>query len=281
VYEPGAVPISAFGDSLGAMGARNGGRPVVALVAVTVLLASVVVVSATAGAKRRVILYGDSLAFEARDAFALSLQSGGGDDVEIVDRTFGGTALCDRLDRMRQDLHDLQPWAVAIEFVGNNVTPCMRGPAGPLTGDGLVQKYRDDAHTATELFAGAGVRVYWMGAPPTATPEASDFARVRHGYESESGRLTFATPPLPRVRYVDAGRAVLDGGRFTATLPCLPSEGEREGCVDGRILVRALDGLHLCPVRTSQGSDRCPVYSSGAARFGLAMAQPIRRDLGL
>ena len=177
---------------------------------------------------RRVILYGDSLAFEARDAFALSLQSRQR-DVEVVDRTFGGTALCDRLDRMRQDLHDLQPWAVAIEFVGNNVTPCMRGPAGPLTGDGLVQKYRDDAHTATELFAGAGVRVYWMGAPPTATPEAGDFARVRHGYESESGRLTFATPPLPRVRYVDAGQAVLDGGRFTATLPCLPSEGDAKG----------------------------------------------------
>src|SRR4029450_3229732 len=108
VYEPGAVPIAAFGASLGAMGARISGRPAVALVALTVLLASVVVVSVTAGTKRRVILYGDSLAFEARDAFALSLQSGG--DVEVVDRTFGGTAICDRLDRMRQDLHDLQPW---------------------------------------------------------------------------------------------------------------------------------------------------------------------------
>jgi hypothetical protein len=261
------------------MGARISGRPAVALVAVTVLLASVVVVSVTAGTKRRVILYGDSLAFEARDAFALSLQSGG--DVEVVDRTFGGTAICDRVDRMRQDLHDLQPWAVVLEFVGNNVTPCMRGPAGALTGDRLVRKYRDDARTATGLFAGAGVRVYWMGAPTSATPEAEDFARVRRGYEADSGRLTFATPPLPRVRYVDAGRAVLDGGRFTATLPCLPSEGERDGCVDGRIPVRALDGLHLCPLRTRQGDDRCPVYSSGATRFGLAMARPIRRDLGL
>jgi hypothetical protein len=279
LYEPGAVPISAFGDSLGAMGARNGGRPAVVLVAVTVLLASAMVVSATSGTKRRVILYGDSLAFEARDAFALSLQSGG--DVEVVDRTFGGTAICDRLDRMRRDLHDLQPWAVALEFVGNNVTPCMRGPSGRLTGDGLAQKYRDDARAATELFAGAGVRVYWMGAPSSATPEAGDFARVRRGYEAESDRLTFATPPLSRVRFVDAGQAVLDGGRFTATLPCLPSEGAGDGCVDGRIPVRALDGLHLCPLRTSQGDDRCPVYSSGAARFGVAMAQPIRRDLGL
>jgi hypothetical protein len=281
VYEPGGVPISAFGENLGGMDARHGRRPAVAVavVAVTALLAALVVVVAAGRANRRVILYGDSLAFEARDAFALSLQRG--NDVEVVDRTFGGTAICDRLDRMRRDLHDLQPSAVVLEFVGNDVTPCMRGPTGPLTGDDLLRKYRDDARTATQIFAGAGVRVYWMGAPSTATTEEAVFAGVRRGYEAESGRLTFATPPLPRVRYVDAGQAALDGGRFATTLPCLPSEGTGEGCVDGRIPVRALDGLHFCPVRKGPGDDRCPVYSGGAVRFGLAMAQPIRRDLGL
>src|SRR5438034_10038515 len=146
------------------MDARSRRRPVVALVAVTAVVAAAVVVVAAAGrTNRRVILYGDSLAFEARDAFALSLQRGS--DVEVVDRTFGGTAICDRLGRMRRDLHDLQPSAVVLEFVGNNLTPCMRGPNGPLTGDDLLQKYRDDARSATEVFAGAGVRVYWMGAP--------------------------------------------------------------------------------------------------------------------
>ena len=50
----------------------------------------------------------------------------------------------------------------------------------------------------TRIFAGAGVRVYWMGAPSTATTEEPVFAGVRHGYEAESGRLTFATPPVPR-----------------------------------------------------------------------------------
>ena len=266
-------------DSVDTMDARNGQRPLVAFVAVTALLVASVVVAAAVGTHRRVILYGDSLAFESRDFFALALQSGS--DVEVVDRTFGGTAICDRLDRMRRDLHDLQPTAVVLEFVGNNVTDCMRGPNGPLAGDELVQKYRDDARIATEIFAGVGVRVYWMGAPSIATAPADDFTDVRSGYEQEASRLTFATPPLPRVRYVDAGQAVLEGGRFTATMPCLPSEGPGEGCVDGRIPVRALDGLHFCPVRTSEGGDRCPVYSSGAARFGLAMAQAIRRDLGL
>ena len=86
-------------------------------------------------------------------------------------------------------------------------------------------------------------------------------------------------PPFGPVEYVDAGRAVVEGDRFTATLPCLPSEGPAEGCVDGRIRVRALDGVHFCPVREGPGTDHCPVYSSGAVRFGLAMAGPLRRDL--
>jgi hypothetical protein len=261
------------------MSAGNGGRPAVAVVAITLVLATSALVAVAGGTNRRVILYGDSLAFEARNVFALSLQRG--NDVEVVDRTFGGTAICDRLERMRQDLHDLQPVAVVLEFVGNNVTPCMRGPNGPLTGDALVQRYGDDARSATELFAGAGVRVFWMGAPPVATSQAADFTRIRRGYEAEATRLTFATPPLPRVRYVDAGRAVAEDGRFTATLPCLPSEGAGEGCVDGHIRMRALDGVHFCPVRTAQGDDGCPGYSSGAVRFGLAMAVPVRRELGL
>jgi hypothetical protein len=100
---------------------------------------------------------------------------------------------------------------------------------------------------------------------------------VRDVYETESNRLTFATPPLPRARYVDAGQPVVDRGRFTETLPCLPAEGR----ADGRIPVRALDGVHLCPLRTRQGKDRCRIYSSGAARFGFAMAEPVRADLGL
>src|SRR4030081_3513638 len=135
------------------MDAEKGRRPLIAIVAVIAVLGTAAVVSAVASPTRRVILYGDSLAFESRDFFSLAMQSG--TDVEVVDRTFGGTAICDRLDQMRRDLHDLQPTAVVLEFVGNNVTNCMRGPSGPLTGDALVQKYRHDAGIATSIFAGA------------------------------------------------------------------------------------------------------------------------------
>jgi hypothetical protein len=265
-------------DSLARMGARSGGRPALVGIAITASVAAVVVGAAlTIGKHQRVILYGDSLAFEARDAFALTLQRG--NDIEVVDRTFGGTAICDWLDRMRQDLHDLQPVAVVLEFAGNNVTPCVQGPQGPLTGPALADKYRSDARAATGIFAGAGVRVYWMGAPPILGAQAGDFELIRHVYEAEPGRVTTATPPFGPVEYVDAGGAIVEGGRFSATLPCLPSEDAADGCVDGRIPVRALDGVHFCPVREGPGTDRCPVYSSGAMRFGLAMAGPVRRDL--
>jgi hypothetical protein len=68
-----------------------------------------------------------------------------------VDRSFGGTVICDRLDQMRRDRRDVQPTAVVLENIGNNVTDCMRGPNVPLTGDALVQKYRDDARIATGI----------------------------------------------------------------------------------------------------------------------------------
>jgi hypothetical protein len=125
------------------------------------------------------------------------------------------------------------------------------------------------------------VRVYWMGGPAVREQRSNEFAGVRSVYEAEPTRLTFATPPLRRVEYVDAGQAVLDQGRFTDTLPCLPQEGVAEGCVDGRIRVRADDGIHFCLTSIPRGADRCPVYSSGAVRFGSAMAAPVRRDLDL
>jgi hypothetical protein len=90
-------------DSLARMGARSGGRPALVGIAITASVAAVVVGAAlTIGKHQRVILYGDSLAFEARDAFELTLQRG--DDIEVVDRTLGGTAICDWLDRMRRIL---------------------------------------------------------------------------------------------------------------------------------------------------------------------------------
>src|SRR5689334_25265552 len=47
----------------------------------------------------RVALYGDSLAFEARDHFTAALTATG--QAEVRTATYGGTAICDWLGQMR------------------------------------------------------------------------------------------------------------------------------------------------------------------------------------
>jgi len=239
---------------------------------------------AVAPAEARVVLYGDSLASEAGPYFRDALAGAGVTDVKLS--TFGGTAICDWLDRMRTDAALLRPTAVVVEFSGNALTPCMADATGRSlveTPDAFQQKYLGDAQQVLEIFAGTGTRVYFAGAPltrraaedPDADPEwlnrvyASVVADTAHG------------------RYVDSGRATLRGNRWTATLPCLPSE-PCTGGVDGDgtpvNVVRAPDGGHFCPGApdASNGvTEECPVWSSGAYRYGNAMAAPIVRDLGV
>ena len=70
-----------------------------------------------------------------------------------------------------------------------------------------------------------------------------------------------------QVSYVDAGRNVEQPtGAYTDRLPC--TEFDQDCGPDGTTVVRG-DGVHFCPV---VGVHPCPVWSSGAARFGLGIA---------
>jgi hypothetical protein len=68
-------------------------------------------------------------------------------------------------------------------------------------------------------------------------------------------------------RFVDAGEAVLADGVYTDTLPCLPDEGSVQGCINGRIRVRAFDGAHFA----KSGSG----YSAGGRRFADAIDEAV------
>ena len=216
-----------------------------------------------------IVLYGDSLAWEARDAFAMSLDG----RADVVERTFGGTAICDWLETMAADALSMRPGAVVVEFSGNNFTPCMLDASGAAVRDSaLVARYRADAESVIAMFVRNGTQVIFAGSP-TASPD-SDRPLLNEMYE----RLA---DEHDGVGYVDAGAAVLDQGRWTATLPCLPAE-PCEGGVDagGESVnaVRAPDGLHFCPASADAVdgvTGACPVWSSGAFRFGAAMAAPV------
>ena len=228
-----------------------------------------------------VILYADSLGWEAQQSFVQAFA--GHPEVQVITRTFGGTAICDWLERMRDDAANLAPGAVVLEFSGNNLTPCMQDTNGQgLTGHAYWRVYRADAQNAIETFAAAHTQVVLAGAPISRNQEASgDF----HGGLVNAMYAQFADEP--DVTYVDAGAAVLDHGHWTPTLPCLPDEpctGGTDSAGRAVNIVRAPDGGHFCPAADDAKHgivDACPVWSSGAYRYGNAMAQPILTTLAL
>ena len=183
-------------------------------------------------------MYGDSL-LESAKPYVQST-----DQV----RAFGGTALCDWVDNMAQAATLEQPSVMVVEFVGNNLTPCMSGYDTP---DQVREKYEADA---TALKQRVDVPILWVGPP-----------RFRDGPAPTAG--LWDAEPL----FVDAGSAVLRRGKYTDTLPCLPDEGAAQGCVNGKMRVRATDGVHF--------GDPTPGYVSGARRFAEAIDDGVS-DLG-
>jgi hypothetical protein len=167
--------------------------------------------------------------------------------------------------------------AAVLEFSGNALTRCMTDAGGrALRGDAYLRAYRDATLASVRILRASGARVYLAGAPPARRPSAEGAALL--------GLYRQLAAQRTGVVFVDAGRAVLDDGRWTATLPCLVDESAADGCVAGRIVVRAPDGAHFCPgagpaVRGVTGP--CPRWSSGAARFGRAMADAVGSALEL
>lgn len=219
-----------------------------------------------------VVLYGDSLAWEARDAFEDSFA--GHPNIQVHTRTFGGTAICDWLDQMAADVASLAPGIVVIEFSGNSFTTCMQDANGTaLTGAAIDERYAVDAARAIAIFAATDTHVVFAGAPKSRPDAAAGVGRLNSMYSE-------LADDHERVWYTDAGRSVLDGDGYTITLPCLSSEPcEGDYTSDGLLVnvVRNPDGVHFCPVSGDavQGiTDDCPEWSSGAYRYGQALAQP-------
>jgi hypothetical protein len=195
--------------------------------------------SASSGqSKGPVLIYGDSLIEQASPYLRST------DEI----RAFGGTALCDWVDSMAQAASVEQPSMMVVEFVGNDVTPCMNGYETP---EQVRSKYEADMARLKQL---VDAPILWVGPPPFRDREPAAFGL----YSSEPW-------------FVDAGGAVLADGAYTDTLPCLPDEGEVHGCVNGRIRVRASDGAHFA----TSGSG----YSAGGRRFADAIDQAVN-ELG-
>ncbi len=221
-----------------------------------------------------VVVYGDSLAWEASDAVVAAAARAG---LRAQVTSFGGLALCDELGALRHDLATRRPRVVVLEFAGNSFTPCMRdGRSRQLVpgSSAYGARWKADIRAAVEAAARVHVPLVWAIAPLPRARAGADAVR----------QLTAAARSVARSRsgmvVADVGASVLEHGRFTDTLPCGPGDSPGLGCVDGRIVVRSADGIHLCP--GDAHADRgvvgaCPVYSSGARRFAGALVDAARR----
>jgi hypothetical protein len=229
----------------------------------------------SASSPLRVALYGDSLAFQAQGFFEHALTEAGA--VTVDAHTFGGTAICDWLPTMASDAAIFHPQAVVLEFSGNALTPCMGDGAGqPLFGAAKLDKYATDANSAIRIFTATGARVYLAGYPISRAAAEG----LMPGWDQLNTLYAGLARSTPGTAFIDAGSTVEDHGHYSDTLPCLV----REPCIgtlDGagpRNAVRAPDGVHFCPggqdaVNTATGL--CATWSSGAYRYGLAMAAPV------
>lgn len=205
---------------------------------------------------RRVLLMGDSLTEEA-GPFWLDFARSAGWDAQQA--SFGGTAPCDFLARARHLKEDFDPQAVAISFIGNALTPCMKGKDGvPITSDAFVNRYRTDVQRLIDAF-GPGTAIYLIGSPQTKAPDD----RVVDVYRELATQFD-------NVEYVDGGTLISPDRTYADTQPCLPGEECTGPVVDGvqQNVVRSADGIHLCPVGHQPGQQCPPAYASGAWRYG-------------
>src|SRR5262245_16480361 len=166
-----------------------------------------------------IVFYGDSLAREAEEFFRDRLAQAGVPNVQA--RTFGGTAICDWFDWMRRDAAELRPDVVVIEFSGNALTPCMKAADGSaLDRNAWHGKYVADAREVLRIFSGTDTEVYFVGAPRNHAAELRNDPDINWFNSMYQALATGA----PNASYLDAGAAVLNSGRWTETLPCLPNE---------------------------------------------------------
>jgi hypothetical protein len=213
-----------------------------------------------------VYLFGDSLVFQAQQEFADLMNTHGGYDVEVAGQA--GSATCDWWHNITTARDQFHPKIVAMAFSGNALGPCMKHPDGTaLTDQEYIDKYTADTRRAIATF-GPNVPIYLVGTPVNG--QGDD--RVWQIYRK-------LAPQYPNVHFVDGGKYVTPDHRFALTLPCMPGEKVCNGPVVNGVrenVVRSPDHAHFCPIDPGFGKP-CKVYSSGAYRFALAIAQAVQQ----
>jgi hypothetical protein len=279
--------------------ARYGGL----LLALAGLVAAVALPGAAAASPRgdsstrvRIDVFGDSLADQASNYLAGDLNPAA---TTLDTRTVGGSALCDFVypdmrttpgglvdNATRGPILKLTrataPRVAVLEFSGNDFTPCIESTPFNLTT--FDANYAYNLRAAIAHLRSIGTREVLIDAGPHTAGTGPIYAQLVTLYRAIAERSTGMI-----VRYAGAAdRSVLTAnGQFTQYLPCLGFEVKQQLCGDVIIngvendKVRSDDGIHFCPVTVGNSLGQvpvyCPVYSSGAYRYALALATLVWR----
>ena len=179
----------------------------------------------------RVLVVGDSITHSAHGRLLDALTPV---VAEVRILAWGGTAPCDWIGPVADEVAAFDPDLVLLEFVGNDLTPCIAGT--PRGSDGFVDRSRADAVELTAVASRFGAIVRWTSIPPIAVPAYDAIAVELNGiYRSLSheGVLT----PLREALTVNGGFGFTDTCR---------GEAECDGVAVGTsVPLRSDDGLHL------------------------------------
>jgi hypothetical protein len=252
----------------------------------------------SAAAKHTAILYGDSLAWEttinvrgchakkACHTKTISQFMAAYPDWRLIVRAIPGRAPCDflpnrpvtqpALPNLAKDLAKYRPNVVMLETEGNSQTNCM---IDPNTGtdyvpgsDGYYNQYRTDLDTFFGLVTRSGAKLVVVPPIVTSNPPAASVSSLDQLAATETAKFPHAaTTTAPSL-------AVTNNGTFTFTLPCLATETAANGCGSNHLIaVREPLRVHFCPagIVAELADNGCPVYSSGAFRFGRSLASQI------
>jgi len=127
------------------------------------------------------------------------------------------------------------------------------------------------AELRAAIAGGHGADVVWS-AGPVNRDGATEHAGIVERYQ-------VLADSQPRTTFVDGNHDIAPGGVYAPTQPCLWFETCGLG---GQNIVRSPDGLHFCPLGLADPQGlfgSCAVYSSGATRYAMTLAEPVVRSL--
>jgi hypothetical protein len=237
--------------------------------------------------------YGDSLMGQMRNELQFQL---GLDGINSNIHYFGGTALCDWIPTIQNQVDSVKPTLVVIEFSGNALTPCMAGDNTEAT---LVAKYRSDLTYVADWLHVKKVPLMVVAGPPGIGPTGQPVVipttwavgQIPQGYAPKEAALNemYQTTVGEYQRqgwyigFIAADQAVSSpDGNWTYVLPCLSFETASMGCdAKGLIVVRAPDYAHFCPIPivAPGGPPECGIWDAGAWRYASAISKSLNTAL--